>query len=355
MSSPLYNSVRERLLARHRLHMDDVDTQLDKSLVDAHVICSTNVTQYYFAGTDQEFWHLDQHFPNLAPPFDSFWIETKAPTHINSKVYGQQPWDFGESPAYARPPRWGAWFLNANLPIDTVPDDVRELFELANFKDPAHYWMFCVMLFTQQEGSDAFPVWSFVFMIDKQTGELLKNPLSYMPDPFPWAGGPLGSFRRTIEDLQDRHVPDLPIKLTSGKEVLLNASEIFEMEAMSLLKPLMLAISFLHCRNVKRVPNYPSPQLNKKRMSRNLPPMHKFYTLEIEPMKEIIRQAVASYRGLRGASGIEMALHSVKGHFKNYGADKPLMGHHVGTWFWAGMTRGSRKRGSVKKHYEVKL
>lgn len=361
MSSPIYNSVKARLISRMR--QDDlIDEVMDKAFMGAEVISSTNVTQYYFAGTDQEFWHLDKHFPNLAPLFDSFWIETKAPTHITSKVYGQKPWTFLNSHHYSRPERWGAWFLNSKLP-DT-PEFQREsaeIFARAQLSNPLcspkDYWLYCIMLFTQT-GDDiesCFPVWSFVFLIDKATGELMRNPVSHMPDPFPWISDPMGAFRREIIRLEEEQVPNIELKLESGKMVSLSPREVFEMEAISLLKPLMLAISFMHCKNVERVPNYPSVKVNKRRVARNLPPFNKFYTLEIEPMKKIIQQAVASYRGLKGASGIEMALHSVKGHFKTYTPAKPLLGHAVGTWFWAGITRGSKKRGAVKKEYEVKI
>jgi hypothetical protein len=94
--------------------------------------------------------------------------------------------------------------------------------------------------------------------------------------------------------------------------------------------------------------------LNKKRVSRNLPPLNKFHTLEIEPMRRIIQQALDEHRGVKGTSGIEMAMHSVIGHFKTYKPEKPLMGHGVGTWFWGGMQRGSTKRGTVTKIRNIK-
>jgi hypothetical protein len=121
---------------------------------------------------------------------------------------------------------------------------------------------------------------------------------------------------------------------------------------MALLKPLLLALSFMHCRNVERVPVHPSEKQNRKRVARNLPPFNKFHTLQIEPMRRILQQAADEYRGKK-QTGIEMALHRYRGHFKTYVESKPLMGHAVGTWFWASGVRGQKKRGTVEKLYEV--
>ena len=51
------------------------------------VIVADNVADYVYTGTDQEFWDFDD-FPNLAPPFDAYWIEFKRSLFINSEVHG---------------------------------------------------------------------------------------------------------------------------------------------------------------------------------------------------------------------------------------------------------------------------
>lgn len=48
------------------------------------------------------------------------------------------------------------------------------------------------------------------------------------------------------------------------------------------------------------------------------------------------------------------ALHRVRGHFKTFTAEKPLMGQHVGTYWWGWNVRGNATNGVVVSDYELK-
>ncbi len=41
-------------------------------------------------------------------------------------------------------------------------------------------------------------------------------------------------------------------------------------------------------------------------------------------------------------------------HFKHYNAERPLMGKHVGTYWWGWQVRGEAEHGMVVADYEVK-
>src|SRR5579859_4296914 len=69
-------------------------------LADCVVIDASNVAQYYFEGTDKEHWSLGD-FPNIAPPFGSFWLDFDAPKYYVSSETGRCKWD------HERPSRWG--------------------------------------------------------------------------------------------------------------------------------------------------------------------------------------------------------------------------------------------------------
>jgi hypothetical protein len=359
MSSPVYNQVRNRILATpcDTYHSDPVRAKLDGLFKTAEVFVSTNVTEYYFAGTDQEFWHLDEHFPNLAPPFDSFFIETKAPTHVRSETHGVTQWHRTDIKPHLgelkRPIRWGAWFMNVSVDSYLSMDYAK----LA-LPTPDSMWLYGITLFAQyEEHEPAGTIWHFALAVDKETGKPIKNPspLHEGIDDYSLMSFPLGAMRRVVEDMEDA-VGNSKQRFHNesiGRDIMVSVEGAYSSEAIGLLKPLLLAISFMHCKNVERIANYPSPKLNKKRVSRNLPPICKFHTLHIEPMKKIIQQAVDAYRGVRGKTDIKMALHRVRGHFKTYTADKPLLGHAVGSWFWASQARGTKKRGVVVKEYEV--
>jgi hypothetical protein len=361
VSSPLYDLFCAAVRRNSILDTPECSAHfnnLNKAFLNAEVFVSTNVTQYYFAGTDQEFWHLGRHFPNLAPVYDSFWIETKAPTHIKSSVYGVQSWNLDDTKLYRRPKRWGAWFLNIS------PDSV---VRLQNYEDIFGHlpmdssWIYAISLYTQHENEQKIePMWTFYLLVNKADGQLVRNPeITAGNNPYLFGSYALGQTKEDMAELQAVYgnAPELTPGQNADSEiesVPLNIQQIYEVEAMGLVKPLFLALSFLHCKNVVRVPTHPSPHQNKKRTARHLPPFNKFHTLEIRPMQRILQQAIDEYRGVKGASGIEMALHKVRGHFKSYGSDKPLMGHAVGTWFWAEAARGSKKRGIVTKEYEIK-
>jgi len=47
------------------------------------------------------------------------------------------------------------------------------------------------------------------------------------------------------------------------------------------------------------------------------------------------------------------AVHRVRGHFKTYTADAPLMGRHVGTYWWGWNIRGSIESGVVESDYTL--
>lgn len=360
MSSPLYDLFASVVKKPDPQQTEDFQN-LDRQFLSAEVFVSTNVTEYYFAGTDQEFWHLDRDFPNLAPVFDSFWIETKAPTHIRSKIHGVQPWDADSTDTYKRPKRWGAWFINVSS--EQTHKLLSEYYKrqhenISPDVSLENCWLYSIAVFVQGEDVQMCePMWMFSMLVDKTTGQAVRNPnKASVHDPFMFVSYPAGSTHDQLKALTEHYGHEAILDVTGEGDTTkaYNLFQCYEAEAISLLKPLLLALSFLHCRNVSRTPVYPSHKLNKKRQSRNLPPQNKFYTLDIEPMRKIIQQALDEHRGKKGASGIEMAMHRVRGHFKTYTPEKPLLGHAVGSWFWGSIERGSKKRGTITKRYEVK-
>ncbi|MCH9728412.1 MAG: hypothetical protein K0U84_01790 [Actinomycetia bacterium] len=47
------------------------------------------------------------------------------------------------------------------------------------------------------------------------------------------------------------------------------------------------------------------------------------------------------------------ALHRVRGHFKTFTAERPLLGQHVGTYWWGWQVRGKAENGIVISDYKV--
>lgn len=114
------------------------------------------------------------------------------------------------------------------------------------------------------------------------------------------------------------------------------------------LPPLLLAHSLLGCKNVDRDEHMPDPKMNRAAIKRRGHGLTKFTTLSIRTM------------GGGGDSGDRVqlgngqtALHLVRGHFKTFTPERPLLGKHVGTYWWSPNVRGKEEHGVVVKDYKV--
>lgn len=72
-----------------------------------------------------------------------------------------------------------------------------------------------------------------------------------------------------------------------------------------------------------------------------------FKTLVIKPMRQQLRKEGQG-------EGPRQALHFVRAHFKEYTADAPPFGKHVGRYFWQMHAAGASDQGKVVKGYNVK-
>ena len=275
-----------------------------------------NVAEYYYAGSDRELWEVDKHFPNLAPPFERMWLETVAPSRIVSDQRGENAW---QSPVRA----WGVDCRSIRFDPDTVPYSQTHLAQLNGGTlargwdgqpnepgDDERGWTVGMMPFVQIEGEGIIGPWFTYVLVVRDDGTLYGPPAiigTWMPD------------HNDTNALSE------------------------------LIKPLLLAISFLHCKNV-RVQEEESQlsRQERRRLERaGIEPV-RFKTLDIAPMRQILE-----YEGGAAAVGIQRALHICRGHFATYTEDKPLFGRHAGTFWVPAHVKGSVKEGIVGKDYRV--
>lgn len=104
--------------------------------------------------------------------------------------------------------------------------------------------------------------------------------------------------------------------------------------------------AMIHCINVRRVKHTPPYPLVKKRLKKGKAPLVSYYTLEVKP------SPISESKGKQGLW--ENRVHLCRGHYKRYTAEKPLLGRHVGMWWWQPSVRGRKKKGMVIKDYLVK-
>lgn len=122
------------------------------------------------------------------------------------------------------------------------------------------------------------------------------------------------------------------------------------------LFPGLLAISFMHCKNVTATEHNPKDIRHKKpiRDSRGhlkkKTPQTKYYTLDIEPMKKVLKS-----EGNIDEVGLQRALHICRGHFKDYSNGKGLFGKYKGLYWWDSTVRGTEEAGKIEKDYAIKI
>ena len=71
------------------------------------VFLADNVSTFYWHH-EQDYWDFGEDYPNLAPPFPSFWIEMSGPDRIFDGTDWRQ-WDS------LLPKRWGMWVRSTDF------------------------------------------------------------------------------------------------------------------------------------------------------------------------------------------------------------------------------------------------
>ncbi len=121
------------------------------------------------------------------------------------------------------------------------------------------------------------------------------------------------------------------------------------MIALEMMSVFGMACAFMSCKNVTVSEHAPDKKVAAARRRRNKPPMAKYYTLEIEPMKRVLRS-----EGGSDELGLKRALHICRGHFADYSEERPLFGKVSGRFWIPAHVRGSKDAGEIKKDYRVK-
>lgn len=112
---------------------------------------------------------------------------------------------------------------------------------------------------------------------------------------------------------------------------------------------LEVSLRVLNCKNIRSV-KIPAPEkLNKKRAKSGKTPLFSYHVLDIA-----LPGQGASHQQTGTAQGGVQRVHLCRGHIKHYTSEAPLMGRHVGAYWWEPQLRG-RGAGIVAKDYNVRL
>lgn len=351
--------------------------QLKEHLTEVIAVQVDNVAKYYLQENDQEYWLINKDFPNIAPPWPDIFFEWVPPKYINSVETGFQPnseitiikrhgflihsrelMEVKEEIEKTRLPRdynrycgiimqtVSEYFINENHAV-TEDDNIkvkgytRKSWEAmsdidrADFFDKADVAELRVCLTQLDRGMRWICVGFYI--VQAKTGDIRVSPVSLS-----WGVGNSGNFIGPHPKL-----PDVPV-INFGEQPSEKTIQLFRDQGKLFLHVPFLSLSFMHCKNVKTVENAPPKKVQHHRKKMGRKPLVKYYTLEIDPMKEVLRKEGGSTK-----TGLKKALHICRGHFATYTHEAPLFGRVVGT-FWKPMhVRGRAEHGIVSKDYAV--
>jgi hypothetical protein len=255
----------------------------------AEVIHIQNVADYLFS-LEKEYESVVSNIPNIAPPFPCFWMEF---TLADTLYDGRQMRENDIAPGA----RFGFIF-------ESVKDS----------EQGEAFWKTKIRMFSSISG---YIQKSFLFKIEiDKEGQGLSYSIGLPPDT---------------------EVP-LAERLSMEAEA--------DNWAWSMLHPALLAVAFLHCKNVNLITNEPR-KVSSRRASQRASKI-RFHTLQIEPMKKILHD-----EGRIHETGIKHALHICRGHFKDFSKGKGLFGKYQGMYWWDSQVRGRGEVGAVVKDYNV--
>lgn len=120
-----------------------------------------------------------------------------------------------------------------------------------------------------------------------------------------------------------------------------NSLEAIDLLAFSFMGAAAFAISLMNCRNVAAPVQTHQPRAKRGQQQRKGVSYH------------VIKLPGKNGNGGGGALTGTQRQHTARGHFKTYTADAPLMGRHVGTYYWGWQVRGNKKNGEIISSYAV--
>lgn len=295
--------------------------KMSELLGDSIFFSVDNVAKHYFEESEKDVWLVDS-FPNIAPPYQTFFMEYRLPNFVN--VGGK----IKENRVGKNNPYVGMLFQ-----CNEISDENQGLISDFQGDKKSVKWHFLCLPFLWSNNSQDIvsPIYcSYRFLVD-EFGQMCKKE----------NGDPMfgtGFFKKEVEELCAKN----GVNVESFTKMISNDSN-------NAVAPFLLAISFMHCKNVtveQVTPDAPVSKIYHKKHGR---PLEKYHILNIEPMRKVLRTEGNSQK-----TGLKQALHICRGHFKDFSKGKGLFGKFKGLYWWDNQVRGSHQQGIVDKDYNVK-
>lgn len=352
-----HDSLRDQFV---KMRDDDL-----KAISCAVSIEASNVAEFFYSTSSKEEWIYQDDFHCFTLPFQSVFIEMRRPSRINSE---------GEiHSSSGLPDQWG-WLFSSTLAQDRASEfnEGREERIQGLVRSMDSIWPKCNHHVVQEaiqkavsdgpSGLNGFPIFernmAFMYMqyaaLTRIEGAVLLDDgtkwfvdgklfLRY-GDSVATTGG--CSYRVSESGLL---MDQAPVWQVLGGHCLTESELNSGVEIVSLLsQAAFMGLSFMGCKNVSTEEHAPDAKLNRARAKAGLKPLLRYHTINIEPMKRVLRT-----EGDIEANGLKKALHICRGHFRRYTEEKPLFGHTSGLVWTPSHVRGSAKEGVVVSDYKV--
>ena len=112
--------------------------------------------------------------------------------------------------------------------------------------------------------------------------------------------------------------------------------------------PALLAIGWMNCKNLT-LEDVKIPEHTQRRRRKNRQPIGLDYRqIKVMPDKRKKSGTTSSHEDPQ-----PQPLHMVRGHFKTFTAEKPLLGRIVGTFWWSHQLRGVEEMGRINHEYHT--
>jgi hypothetical protein len=153
----------------------------------------------------------------------------------------------------------------------------------------------------------------------------------------------MDTLTRGMYGIEFEHPPQPPPLSRERLELELKNTRIFRRKIIAML-------SLLNAKNVIQEPVNP-PHANRAARRRKDPPPFAYHVLKVRPFAAKIRRQGGS---LSDHNVLPQAIHWVRGHFKRYTPERPLLGRHTGVFWFQPHLAGKNPRRVVAKDYEIK-
>ena len=258
-----------------------------------------NVIEYYNENIKTRWTEAD--FSNIRPPFNNFIMKFKMPDYIFVGDIGRMNHPMARS----------KWFSNWKSKKETMMGIDGWLIKILIVND-INFIDFSVEIFCDDNG-----MMQKVFNID---GEL--------------TGSKIRIAQKDFDKAEARGMIDC---------------------CTTILQPQLLALCFLHCKNVDLIevdPNEKLPSRVKRHWAKKgKPPLEKYHVLNINPMAS----PKIKPKEYKESSGTQRGLTIYRGHFKDYTKGKGLFGKYKGVFWIESFLKGNKEFGEIDKDYNIKI